>query len=245
MRPLSPIELVEVWEEGCASGAATRAHLLLSRTHPELSDRELDAMPLGVRDGLLMDLRQHLFGSTLESVLGCPRCGESLEIAVDVNELQAGSGSRDGTGAEWTGGDLSVRFRVPTSGDLRDLEECRDSEEVHRRLLERCVLEAHRGAESIGPSQLMPEEAVALGEQIAHADPRAELMLETRCPNCGCSWDSLLDIASFLWHELDIHVRRLVAEVHTLASAYSWSERDILAMSARRRQLYLEELLTG
>jgi hypothetical protein len=28
--------------------------------------------------------------------------------------------------------------------------------------------------------------------------------------------------------------------VHVIASAYGWSERDILAMSAARRRLYLD-----
>ena len=46
-------------------------------------------MPLGVRDDQLLQLRQRLFGATLESVVRCPRCGESLEIKVDAHELQA------------------------------------------------------------------------------------------------------------------------------------------------------------
>ena len=144
---------------------------------------------------------------------------------------------------EWTAGDLSVRFRVPTSRDFLDLEAFSDPDEVRRRLIERCVLDAHRGTERIQPLQLREEETVALGEQIAQADPHGELMLNAECPSCGHRWESLLDIASFLWQEIDIHVRRLLMDVHTLASAYSWSERDILSMSALRRQMYLEELL--
>jgi hypothetical protein len=34
--------------------------------------------------------------------------------------------------------------------------------------------------------------------------------------------------------------RRLLIEVHSLASAYGWSETDILSMSEPRRALYLE-----
>ena len=33
---------------------------------------------------------------------------------------------------------------------------------------------------------------------------------------------------------------RLLGEVHTLARAYHWREAEILAMSSRRRQAYLE-----
>jgi hypothetical protein len=244
MRALTAVDLVDVWEQGWASGCAERALLLLGRAHPDISDEELEAMPLGIRDDLLLQLRQQLFGPWLESVVICPKCSESLEISVDANELRAEGESGDDARTEWTSGELSVRFRVPASGDLRDLEGDRDPEEVRRRLLERCVLEAHRGVETIEPLQLTREETIALGEHIAQADPRGELMLNAECPRCGHRWERLLDIASFLWREIDIHVKRLLGDVHTIASAYSWSERDILAMSARRRQMYLEELLS-
>ena len=289
MRALTTVDLVDIWEQGWARGPAERALLLLGRTFPYTSTEELEAMPLGVRDDQLLQLRQRLFGATLESVVRCPRCGESLEIKVDAHELQADLkvsttteadsttteadrpttgdadtrsadlqvglgdadtrsadlqvGPRENSGMEWTAGDLSVRFRVPTSRDFLDLEAFSDPDEVRRRLIERCVLDAHRGTERIQALQLREEETVALGEQIAQADPHGELMLNAECPSCGHRWESLLDIASFLWQEIDIHVRRLLTDVHTLASAYSWSERDILSMSALRRQMYLEELL--
>ena len=243
MRALTTVDLVDIWEQGWARGSAERALLLLGRTLPSTSTVELETMPLGVRDGQLLQLRQRLFGATLESVVRCPGCGESLEIKVDAHELQTASEPCESSGMEWTAGELSVRFRVPTSRDFLDLEAFGDPDAVRRRLIERCVLDAHRGTERIQPLQLAEEETVALGEQIAQADPHAELLLNAECPSCGHRWDTLLDIASFLWQEIDIYVRRLLTEVHTLASAYSWSERDILSMSALRRHMYLEELL--
>lgn len=72
---------------------------------------------LGSRDDLLLQLREQIFGPRLESVVKCPKCSESLEINLDIHELRAGSESGDNPAAEWTNGDLSVRFRVPTGGD--------------------------------------------------------------------------------------------------------------------------------
>ena len=40
--------------------------------------------------------------------------------------------------------------------------------------------------------------------------------------------------------EIHAWAKRTLREVHTLASAYGWSEREILSMSAVRRALYLE-----
>jgi len=44
----------------------------------------------------------------------------------------------------------------------------------------------------------------------------------------------------FLWTEITSQARRLLHEVHLLATTYGWHEADILAMSAIRRQYYLE-----
>jgi hypothetical protein len=49
-----------------------------------------------------------------------------------------------------------------------------------------------------------------------------------------------LDPLSFLWHELEQWARQTLAAVHRLAGAYGWREQDILALSAKRRQIYLE-----
>jgi hypothetical protein len=242
MPGLEALDLLDVWEQGSARGTAARALLLLKRAHPDMPDEELAAMPLGTRDGLLFELRQQLFGPRLESIVRCPTCGDVLCVSVDTADLRHGGDPGRGGMTEWTTDQLSYRLRVPTAGDARDLEACGAPADVRRHLLERCVVEARRGTARIEPWQLTREETVAVGDLIARADPNAEIVLTTRCPSCAHTWENLLDIASFLWSELEAHVRRLVVEVHTLALAYSWSERDILAMSARRREMYLEEL---
>ncbi len=58
-------------------------------------------------------------------------------------------------------------------------------------------------------------------------------------PQCPHRWPVTLDIASFFWNEIAVQAKRLCHEVHVLARAYAWREADILAMSERRRQYYL------
>ena len=60
------------------------------------------------------------------------------------------------------------------------------------------------------------------------------------CPACTFTWSEPFDIVTFFWAEIDAWARRLLADVHVLASSYGWSERDILALSPVRRQYYLE-----
>ena len=239
----SAVDLVSVWEQGRTGGRAERAYLLLSWAHPEMSGEELEALPLGRRDAMLLQLREQMFGPWLESVVRCPQCRETLKINLDIRELRH-KRTPDSVATALLADNLRVRFRVPTGGDLRDLKNCHDPQEARRQLIGRCILEAHRGEKRIEPSQLTREETVALADRVAEVDPHGELILNGDCPNCAHRWATLLDIASFLWQELELAVNRLLGEVHTLAWAYSWSEHDILAMSARRRRLYLE-LLAG
>jgi hypothetical protein len=66
------------------------------------------------------------------------------------------------------------------------------------------------------------------------------VQLSLTCPDCDARWDAPLDIASFLWSEVQAWALRTLADVHTLARAYGWAEADILALSPPRRQAYLE-----
>ena len=83
----------------------------------------------------------------------------------------------------------------------------------------------------------------AAGEALAQADPMADLRLGLTCVACGHAWQSPFDTASFLWTELDAWAARILREVHTLASAYGWTERDILSLSPGRRAQYLEMVI--
>ena len=75
---------------------------------------------------------------------------------------------------------------------------------------------------------------------MALADPMAEIRLALNCVGCSNQWEETLDIASFLWTEIASRAKRLLREVHTIASAYGWTEGEILSLSEARRALYLE-----
>ena len=74
------------------------------------------------------------------------------------------------------------------------------------------------------------------------ADPQAEITFALDCPGCGQGWNALFDVATFFWSELAAEARRLLREIDAIARAYGWSERDILGLSAGRRQSYLETI---
>ena len=84
------------------------------------------------------------------------------------------------------------------------------------------------------------EELEEIGEQMALADPLAETRLTLHCPKCEVDWEESLDMTSFLWTEIDARVRRLLLEIHTLATAYGWTETEILSLGENRRVRYVE-----
>jgi len=72
------------------------------------------------------------------------------------------------------------------------------------------------------------------------ADPQAEIRLELACADCGHAWAEPFDIVDYLWAEIGDRAKRLTYEVHALASAYGWTEAEVLRLPAERRRRYLE-----
>jgi hypothetical protein len=89
------------------------------------------------------------------------------------------------------------------------------------------------------PADQLPDSVLGtVIERIAEAD-QAEVRIGLTCPECEHQWNEVFDIVSFFWTEIDAWARQLLREVHVLASVYGWSEREILALSPTRRQIYL------
>jgi hypothetical protein len=81
-----------------------------------------------------------------------------------------------------------------------------------------------------------------LNDALAEADPQADIELALACPACGQVSRHEFDVLAFFWSELQAWARNLLLEVHALAQAYGWTEPQVLALSPRRRRLYLEIL---
>ena len=66
------------------------------------------------------------------------------------------------------------------------------------------------------------------------------MLVNLSCAACSHAWQVTLDIERFLWTKVCATAKRLLRDVHTLASAYGWREPDILSLSSTRRQIYVE-----
>ncbi len=200
----------------------------------------MEEAPLGVRDAALLDLREDLFGPQLDCLIDCPRCRTSLEFGLEVGALRVESRGESAAEMVVSEGEVTVHCRLPNTTDLAALDAAGSTEERLQRLLHRCVITVELGGRSIGTDQIPASMIPMIGAAMAAADPQADVRLQLECPDCGVQWPAAFDIGAFLWAELNARATRLLWEVHELARVYGWNEQEILSLTPRRRQTYLE-----
>ena len=248
LRPLSASDLLEVWEHGIGRLPVEQGLLLLRAAYPDVPVADLPRLSIGQRDAALMNLREKTFGSPLNGLAVCPACSEKLEIGFPLEDLFSSYGTQvdlpllpDATEPKQlsTGG-YDLRFRLLNSADLMQVSIVPDPESARRALLESCLLEARQNSQQVSVTELPDDVIQALASRMDELDPLANVSLPLTCPACSHQWEMVFDIISFFWSEISAWAERTLREVHILASAYGWREADIIAMSAWRRQKYLE-----
>jgi hypothetical protein len=228
MRAFSSSEVLEVWDRGVRLHPLDRSLLALSAVFPSPSEEYAD-WSLGRRNRALFELHASCFGPHLRGWSSCPSCGEKVEFDIDGGLLTTATpadGSSDGVMIR------GERYRLPSSRDLA-LVLSSHLETVAVRLLERCRL---GDGSDVGWNEVALRDAE---EILAAADPLAETQLALDCPSCARQWNDVLDIGGFVWAEIESRARRVLEEVHTLASAYGWSEAETLSLSPARRATYM------
>lgn len=231
MTTLSASNLLRVWEKGHAQHPVDRALLLLGVSEPEHTYERLADWSVGQRDAAILRLRIETFGARFSSYLNCPTCNVRLESTFDGRAFQLPYQS-DQTVIEVGGSS----FRLPTSRDLARIAHEIDPVVASRRLLALCCV--RRNADT--GAEWSETEFQEIETRMAEADPQADIELDIACVACGHTWQAMFDIAAFFWEEVEASAKRLLQEVHLLASSYGWSEDEVLALSDVRRAAYLE-----
>jgi hypothetical protein len=234
--------LLSAWEQGRAEPSPIgRSLALLSAMAFGSPPIPLADLTIGQRDALLLRLHEEVFGDYFFALALCEECQERVEFSFRGSELPNSEAVQcSELHVSWN--QCEVEFRMPTSRDLLMVSELTDIAEQRAQLLERIVLSVEQGGEPIA-SEALPEEVVsAMEETMQSAEAGAEVSLRLHCQSCGHEWSAWFDASTFLWKKVDAWAFRLLQEVHVLARAYGWSERDIIGMTAWRRHTYLEML---
>lgn len=229
---ISPSTLIDTWDAGTRRHPIDRALLLLSLSGAAPPE-SLPDVPLGELNRDLMHLRRERFGNRLSVWADCAGCGERMSMELAVDDLPA---------AAEVVREIEVRghrFRRPTSRDLAAVARMPDAVTAARALCRACAASPDTLPEGEALDALLLEVEAALDD----ADPWADLTLLAECPACGHREAVELDVAGLLWDEIAATAQRLLEEVHALAAAYGWSEREILAMSEARRAAYVARVV--
>jgi hypothetical protein len=237
MRALSNADFLTLWENGHRLHPLDRGLLAIRASLPETPDNRVADEPvadwtLGRRNRALAELRTLYFGPRLEGWTTCSQCGEKLEFEVDCRALMQ-------VHKEISNQPIAVHestFRLPTSRDLARIAGETNRQQAALLLLQNCAID--RAASE--PPSWSESDIEEIAEKMALADPLAEIALSFECPVCQHTSEEVLDLCSFLWAEIESRAKRLLLEIHALATSYGWAESAILAMSDVRRGTYLQ-----
>lgn len=246
MRPLNATEMLDVWEHGLNQPSLQRALILLAAASPELDSHAVAKLSIGVRDTRLLQLREWMFGLNLHNTALCPQCGERVEWQGNTGDFikhaLVGDDVAEEYSLEMDGYD--IRFRLPNSLDMVSMMELAEGDMskannkfATQALLERCIV-SNDISSNVGD---LPDHVIdAIGQKIEALDPLAVISTTLSCPECSHQWTSLFDITSFLWAEINAWAERTLGAIKQLASAFGWTESEILSLSPFRRHLYQE-----
>ncbi|MEO6672187.1 MAG: hypothetical protein ABIN93_02045 [Ginsengibacter sp.] len=242
MRSLTEKELLNVWED-CIDLSLTETSLHLIGAASSISDLSgIAALSIGQRDVRLLQLREWMFGSRLKNMAVCPHCSESIEWENNVNDLRLQPILADAGkvfNAEIDG--FKISYRLPTSRDIFNLDhDAYDNGNSVNALLSQCILEIKENSVTHAAKDLPQNIIAQLNEHMSHEDPQADITILLTCPSCAGQWQAGFDIMSYLWSEINSWARHILQEVYILAKFFGWSENDILKISPKRRQLYLQ-----
>jgi hypothetical protein len=219
--------LLALWERGRGATPVECAAALLDAVPGSGSD-----LDVGSRDVLLARVLAATGGPLVWARAACSACGTALDVPVDVAAVAALPVHPPGEVLSVEIDGTAVRFRLPTTDDLLALRGMAP-DAARDQLLRRCLVPDDAGPVSA---------AVAAGVDAAMeaAAPAGAIDLLVACPDCATTSAAALDVALLLWARVEERASLLMVQVHALATAYGWTEPDVLALSPRRRAAYLE-----
>ena len=259
MRPLTGSD--EAWlidlpagtfAAGVVTGLLTRCIVRLGSICP-VPRSVIGGLLVSDREYLIMKLREMTFGTRVDSVIRCASksCDTPMHVSFSLTDYaieqepvaQRFFNQRVSSCGPF-GADCEVEFRLPTGDDQEALARAftRDEAAAATQLLARCVRRIGASTE-IGDAEIssLPDDARnELSAEMARLAPPLVGEFESACPECGFIVSSTLDFSAFFVAEIRASLLHLERDIHLLAWNYHWTEQEILSLSRRKRQRYVE-----
>jgi len=232
VRPFGRGDDLEVVFDGSDRPSLVTA--LLARCSEAGDPRGWWAQRVGRRIAVLLRVAaesDHLQAFTVERRCSQPACGTAFEMSLPLDQLDSGSEADRIAVALPAGG--AVMARLPTGEDQR-----RWAGRAYASRRE--AIGAITGA-LVVEGQVAPDDdaaVAALADALADHDPLVNFTVSCSCPACGETNETAIDLEGLALGHLARRRRALIEDVHALASAYGWTEAQVLAISEERRASY-------
>lgn len=177
-------------------------------------------------------------GSELVLSVHCSnrQCRERIELPLDLTRFQQNMAEEVFV---CNIGDRAFTMRLPNGRDQDHWLQQQD--ESFAAIAKKLVLRID--AEKPGDDWTFPEAWLAhAGEALEQHDELMTLKLNAKCPVCALDLAFAIDLEAELLTCLSQAQKKLLLDVHQLALAYHWTEKEILALSPKRRNFYLNQL---
>jgi len=172
-------------------------------------------------------------------------CGHDMDLELGVSRLL--STPEPAERFSWSpapGCELELRF--PTGLDQiqwRVSAADADEQGVHLRVASSLVCRVN-GQPPASDWTLPPQWLPALDAAFREHDVLTAMDLQVLCPWCGEESALEPDVEGLALSRLAAEQRRVLEEIHQLASAYHWTEADILALPRQRRSFYIARVVS-
>jgi hypothetical protein len=250
MRALVGEAVLTAWERTRELPEQEAALAVLALALPEHNINELANLPLSERNALLLELRAATLGWRMHGFAVCPECDAQLELVLDARELAEGIRGEDTPRPNEIAG---YTMRAANTLDLLAATAAESEEHARSILVARTVnvtrAELDQANQFASPRRTghwlesQPQPIVdLLLDRFEQMNAAAEIRAQFHCADCRSRACVDVDIVHFFLREIAGAARRLMTDIHELASAYGWSERSIAIMSDARRAAYVEML---
>jgi hypothetical protein len=183
--------------------------------------RQFHSLSIADRHWLATNLLHNDGRESLEATAEC-ECRTKVELKLAIQTVLSLPVSASET-LQVKGEVETIRVRVPRASDL-------DNARSEEDLISVCC----------GGNRLSVRERLSLDQALENADPFAEITLRGVCCACEKEVTASIDPANLWLRSLLKERDRMFHDIHALARAYHWNEKEILSLSSERRNHYLE-----
>ena len=173
----------------------------------------------------------------------CSRCGVAFDISVTLSALPAKPAGPGFPYAPARTSQGTFRVHAPNGEDQEAIVNVDDPAAARRCLAGRCIVERledderrrSTGQPAVDVSALSEEDLSAIDTALESVCPELAVGARAVCPEC----DAVQEVPVDPYLCLRRSPSEIYLDVHVLASAYHWSEPQILALPRSRRKRYL------